>query len=120
MEDGFERLLGIVLLAQPELLTVLDDHSWAAREVVRRIEIVELGALDGPGELEQFLAQRLGAKVFASEACAALQEKLARRTRGGKTSTAWPLAVTTWATRALNLAAEMRQPQVAASTIAAL
>ena len=120
MEDGFQRLLGIVLLAQPELLTVLDEQSWAAREVVRRIEIVELGALDGPGELQEFLGQRLGAKVFAAEACAALQERLARRTGRGVASMAWPLAVTTWATRALNLAAEMRQPQVAASTIAAL
>lgn len=121
LEDGFERLLGIVLLAQPELLTVLDDHSWAAREVVRRIEIVELGALDAPGELEEFLAARLGGELFAAEACEAVRRKLARRSSAGVVSSmAWPLAVTTLATRALNMAAEMGQPQVAASTIAAL
>lgn len=120
LEDGFERLLGIVLLAQPELMTVLDDNAWAAREVVRRIEIVELGALDGPGELEEFLAARLGGALVAAEACAAIRRKLARRTGGGEVSMAWPLAVTTLVTRALNMAAELGQPQVAASTIAAL
>ncbi len=120
LEDGFERLLGIILLAQPEIMTVLDERAWAAREVVRRIEVVELGALDEGDDLEQFLAARIGDGAFAADAADAIRARLSRRTRGaGTMSTAWPLAVANLVTRCLNLAAELGQSQVTADTVAA-
>ena len=64
LEDGFDRLLGVLLFAQPELMSVLDARSWAVREVVRRIEVVEVGALDEPGELESFWPRGCPSRCF--------------------------------------------------------
>ena len=119
LEDGFSRLLSIVLLGQPEIMTALDSQSWAVREVVRRIEVAELGALDRDGELEDFLDARIGRAAFAEDAYGAIRERLSRRTRAGQVSTAWPLAVANLVTRALNYAAEIDQAEVTASTVAA-
>ena len=109
----------MILLAQPEIMSVLDGRSWSTREVVRRIEIVELGALDEPGELEEFLAARIGADAFEDGACDAIRETLSRRTQRGAVSIAWPLSVANLVTRALNLAAELGQDRVAAATVGA-
>ena len=117
MESGFDRLIGVVLIAQPEIMTVLDDRAWAAREVVRRIEVVELGALEAD-EVGQFVAARLGEDVCEPDAYAACAERLSRRTRGSRVNTAWPLAVANLMTRAANMAAELGAPQVTARLVA--
>lgn len=121
MEDGFKRLLAVLLLAQPEIMSVLDSRSWATREVVRRIEIVELGALDEPGELESFLDARLdpGGDLFDAAAFDELRGVLSRQTRSGRASIAWPLSTIGLVTRALNLAAELEQDRVTAETVRA-
>lgn len=47
LEDGFKRLLAIVLIGQPELkLRLSIQHNWDAREVIRRCEQIELQAMD--------------------------------------------------------------------------
>ena len=117
--DGFTRLVSIILLGQPELGALLDARSWAVREVVRRCEIVEVGALDHPGELADFLAARVGREHFEAGALEAIGERLSRRTRDGVVSTAWPLAVANLVTRALNLSVELGLPQVTAAVIEA-
>ena len=117
--DGFTRLTSIILIGQPELAALLDSRSWALREVVRRCESVAVGALDRPGEMEDFLAARIGREHFEPRAYEALRGRLSRRTREGETSTAWPLAVANLVTRAMNVAVEMGQPQVTAATVAA-
>ncbi|MCY4377355.1 MAG: AAA family ATPase [Spirochaetaceae bacterium] len=119
LEDGFTKLLGIVVLAQPEMRSILDEsRSYEAREVIRRIEVIELGPLDPPGDLEGFLAARIGGGAFADEAYGAIRARLSRRTRGGTVSLAYPLTVANVVTRALNLAAEMGQQRIDAHTIA--
>ncbi|MDR1803583.1 MAG: AAA family ATPase [Treponema sp.] len=46
MEDGFKKLLSIVLIGQIELKAKLDEgKNWEAREVIRRMEILELEPL---------------------------------------------------------------------------
>lgn len=117
--DGFNRLTSIILLGQPELGALLDSRSWAVREVVRRCEMVEIGALDQPGELEEFLAARVGGEQFEAGAYEAIRQRLSRRTRGGVVSTAWPLAVANLVTRALNLSVDLGLPQVTAAAVEA-
>lgn len=53
LEDGFRKLLGIVLIGQPELRMKLSETNPEVREVTQRIELVELQALDA--ELENYL-----------------------------------------------------------------
>lgn len=118
LEDGFTRLCAVVLLAQPEMRAVLAEDAWEVREVVRRLEVLELPALDAAGELEGYLAARIGAPAFDPGAYAAIRERLSRRVRGGATSTAWPLLVNNLVTRALNLSAEMGIERVDADIIA--
>ena len=118
LEAGFTRLLGVVLIAQTEMRAILGEESHEVREVVRRIEVVELGALDAEGELESYLDARIGAKAFAADACDAIRARLSRRVRGGSVSVAWPIATNNLVTRCLNLAAEMEQSQVTADTVA--
>ena len=120
LEDGFSRLLSIVLIAQPEIAETLDSRSWAVREVVRRIEVVDLGMLD-EAEIQEFVAARIGGDALADGAAAAIRDRLSRHARrgGARQSTATPLGVANLMTTALNLAAELGQPQVTAATIAA-
>ncbi len=42
LEDGFKKLISIVLLGQPELKQKLSEANPAVREVVQRCEVVEL------------------------------------------------------------------------------
>lgn len=60
LEDGFKKLISIVLIGQPELKLKLSERNTEVREVVQRYEVVELTPLDA--ELENYVAFRL-AKV---------------------------------------------------------
>ncbi len=86
LEDGFKRLLAIILVGQPELKDALDLHrNWEAREVINRCEIAELQPLNG--DLSQYLAlvfRRVGkeaSEVFAEDAYDAIRARLTRRQR---------------------------------------
>lgn len=46
MEDGFKKLLAIILIGQPELKLKLSENAPEVREVVQRCEIVELSPLN--------------------------------------------------------------------------
>lgn len=124
LEDGFKKLLGIILIGQPELKAKLDERrNPEAREVIRRCEIAELMPLDAV--LEDYLRlkfKRVGASydaVFAKDAADGIR---ARLTRQGKTprdsmSMVYPLTVNRLVVRALNLAAEMGEPRVTAELV---
>lgn len=120
LEDGFTRLCSVILLAQPEMRAVLDESAHEVREVVRRLEVLELPTLDAPGDLEGYLAARIGERAFSHAAHAAIRKRLSRRSRAGRVSTACPLAVNNLVTRALNLSAEMELERVDENVIAAL
>ncbi|VEI45183.1 Uncharacterised protein [Actinobacillus equuli] len=57
MEDGFKKLLSIVLIGQPELKLKLSERNTEVREVVQRCEVVELAPLDA--ELERYVQHNL-------------------------------------------------------------
>lgn len=128
MEDGFKKLLSIVLIGQPELNKKLDERTYyEAREVIRRCEIVRLLPLDNQvGDYLALKFRRIGAdhrQVFDDSALDAIRmhPKMSRavRTAGGNevVSLTYPLVVNNLVTRAMNEAAEHGAPRVTADII---
>ncbi|WP_245540171.1 ExeA family protein [Sediminispirochaeta bajacaliforniensis] len=115
LEDGFKKLLSIILIGQVEMKGKLDESkNWEARELIRRMEILELTPLGGGDEVRKYLDvkfRRLGKErstIISDDACEALAAKLRRQTRNKITySVAYPLLVNNWSRKAMNLAAEM-------------
>lgn len=127
LEDGFKKLLGIVLIGQPELRMKLSEQNHEVREVVQRCEVVELMPLDG--QLAEYLAfkfQRAGkafAEVADASAIEAIRAKLTFNTsqRGGKdarsVSLLYPLAVANLLIASLNLAASLGFAKVSGDVV---
>lgn len=127
LEDGFKKLLSIILIGQTELRMKLSEQNAEVREVVQRIEIVELPALDN--HLQDYLAfkfKRVGLQldqVMDAGAVDALREKLSISKRGTRPnqhelhSLLYPLAVANVTTAAINLAASIGAPQVTAEIV---
>lgn len=125
LEDGFRKLLGIVLIAQPELKMKLDEsRNWEARELIRRIEVVELDPFMTSDDVKGYLALKLGRagasvdRVFDEDAYAAIIEAMTRRMKSGQTIRfCYPLSVNNLVKRAMNEAAELCEPKVNAEII---
>lgn len=123
LEDGFRKLLAIVLVGQPELKAKLDERqNFEAREVIRRCEIAELPPIDE--HIGAYLAhkfQRVGAdvtSVFADSAYDAIRARLiSTRAPGRVLSLCYPLVINNLATRAMNLAADTGVPVVDADVV---
>lgn len=124
LEDGFKKLLSIILVGQPELKNKLDERiHYEAREVIRRCEVAELVPLDR--HLEEYLAfkfKRVGKtrldELFDKDAFDAMRVRLTRMNPGGKvTSQVYPLGINNLVTSALNLAAEIGADKVSADVI---
>jgi type II secretory pathway predicted ATPase ExeA len=128
MEDGFKKLLSIVLIGQVELKAKLDEgKNWEAREVIRRMEILELDPLGTGADIAAYLDIKFGRlnkkrnAVISDSGCEALAAKLRRQTRNGVVySVAWPLLVNNWCRRAMNEAVELGADFVDAEVVNAL
>jgi type II secretory pathway predicted ATPase ExeA len=127
LENGFSKLLGIILIGQPELEGLLDESAHPdLRELIRRTQLVKIGGLNG--DLREYLIhkfKRVGAsvdKIITEDAIEALSRRLTFATRDGKSkiSHAYPLLVNNWVTRAVNLAHEMGETQVTVEVVEAL
>lgn len=125
LEDGFRKLLSIILVGQPELKMRLDERiSFEAREVIRRCEIAELLPLDK--HLAEYLSHkfsRVGASLgalFEEGAIDAMRARLTQSRQGKTLSMLYPLVVNNLATLALNAAARMGVPTVSADVVAEL
>ena len=126
LKDGMQRLLGIALIAQPELRDRLGSQNAEVREVMQRCEFVELAPLDD--ELQNYLRHKFSRfdlkyeDVFAPDAADAMRARLIHMPRGGKASDAksvcYPLVVNNLVCRAMNAAARAGWPQVDAQVIA--
>lgn len=123
IEDGFKKLLGIILIGQPELKDMLDETRHVdMREVIRRIQIVEIKGLDD--NIRDYLVfkfKRIGAKVediFAESAFEALAKRLTVEDyKKRKISHAYPGLVNSYVTRAMNMVCEMGETKVTAEVI---
>jgi type II secretory pathway predicted ATPase ExeA len=127
LEDGFKKLLAIVLIGQVEMKAKLDESkNWEAREVIRRMEILELEPLSGK-DVAGYLTLKFSrldkerGAVFTDAACEALARRLQRQTRNGVVySVAYPLLINNWARKAMNLAASMKVKVVDADVVNSL
>ena len=116
LKQGFERLLGIVLIGQTELAVKLSENNPAVREVVQRCEVVTLQPLTD-GKLAGYLKhkfERAGADmamVLDESAIDAIAERLSQRQRTQRgtveTSLLYPLAVNNLVSAAMNQTAEL-------------
>lgn len=119
LKDGLRPLLSVILIGQSELAVKLSEHNPEVREVVQRIEIVTLPALDK--DLDAYLAHRFKRagtpldQVLAKGAIDALRNKLTPTRAGG--TLLYPLAVHNALTAAMNRAADLGVPQVNADVI---
>lgn len=128
LEEGFSKLISIILIGQPELRLRLSEGNHEVREVVQRCEIVELKALNG--DLDRYLAfkvERTGAKlesIIDEGGINALRDKLTGPVgRGGtrdRVSHCYPLAVGNMLIAAMNQAADIGAPIVTADVIRAV
>lgn len=125
IEDGFKKLLSIILIGQPELKMKLDErHNFEAREVIRRCEVAELMPLDS--NLENYLAhkfKRVGKdvkEVLDPAAFDAMRQRLTRRSGQQTLSMLYPLVVNNLVVKAMNHAAELGMDVVDADVILAL
>ncbi len=107
LEDGFSKLLSIVLIGQSELAHKLDERNPSVREVVQRCELVTLQPLGS--ELEAYLQHRFKqaskplSLIMDDGAIQALRTKLS----GDGYSVLYPLAIHNVLTAAMNDAAEI-------------
>lgn len=124
LEDGFEKLLSIVLIGQSELATKLSEQRAEVREVVQRCEVVHLNPLGT--HLEAYLKHRFDLvdckldQVMDEQAVEALRAKLTGQRpdrSGGTYSVLYPLAVHNVLTAALNAAAEVGAPRLTADIV---
>jgi type II secretory pathway predicted ATPase ExeA len=124
LKDGFARLLGAILIGQPELKLRLSDRNPEVREVVQRCEVVELGPLDR--HVEGYVKHKLSRvnvkpeEIFEADAFDAIRTKLSRAPRGGKVgeiSICYPLVVNNLLARAMNNAASIGMEKVSGELI---
>lgn len=125
LEDGFKKLLSIILIGQQELKDKLDEAKHPeAREFIRRCEIAELLPLGE--DLERYLAhkfKRVGVDpdaVLSKDAYDGIRARLTRSKAGQTYSQLYPLVVNNLVTKGMNFAAERCIPVVTADVLRAL
>lgn len=123
LEDGYDKLLGIVLIGQNELALKLSEQNPSIREVVQRCEIVTLDPI-APHELATYLNKRLGKEkhldnIIDQGGIDAISSRLVRTDSHGKVmqSLLYPLAVGNLLTGAMNMSASLGVPLVTADII---
>lgn len=122
LETGFEKLIGIILIGQPELLKKLDEIGNSdIREVIRRITTAEIEGLgDAVQPYLEHKLQRVGKKaadVLDADAYDAINKKLERISGRKKVNRSFPLSVNNLVARAMNTAAQMGEDKVTADIV---
>lgn len=120
-DDGYTKLISIVLIGQSELALKLNEADPRVREVVQRCEIATLSPL---GEnLTGYLTHcfnRVNKKlseVISDDGLEALKTRLTNHSRSRSSSMLYPLAINNLTIAALNLAAGIGEAVVTAEVI---
>lgn len=126
IEHGYKKVLGIVLIGQPELGDLFNeaDH-YEMREVIRRCQVAYIRGLNG--NLRDYLElkfKRVNAdlkNIITDSAIAALSKRLKDKDqRQREISKAYPLTVNNQMIRAMNIAFEMGEAKVTEDVINAI
>jgi len=124
IEDGFRKLISIILVGQPELKNKLNENMYPdAREVIRRIEVAEMMPLDG--DLEKYLTHKFKrleidlTAIFAEDAFTGIRDRLSKTRSGARAvqSQLYPLMINNLVTKAMNRAAELGIPQISGDLV---
>ena len=121
LEHGFDKLLSIILIGQPELLIKLSPRNGDVREVAQRIEIAQLQPIT-VGDLDAHLAFRCkhaGKQLDELIDASGVQAIIERLGSSGKdgASQLYPLAIGNLFNAALNLAAEIGESRITADVV---
>ncbi len=125
-EDGFKKLLSIILIGQPELYEYFDERLHPdLREVTQRAQVAEIQGLgDNMPAYLKFKFERIGAKIddiFTPDAIEALSRRLASNDGQGRTiSIAYPGLVNLYAVKAINKAYALKEAMVTAEVVEAI
>lgn len=128
---GRKRLLGIILLGQPELAQRLDPHNPDVVQITQRCRLEILPPLLDAATIQAYLDTRLRAvgssaeAVFAPDAYEAIRAKLAGVVTGAgrkaiAVDRAYPLAINNTVTHALNRVAQVMDDVVDGQAIRGL
>lgn len=125
LQEGFKKLLAIILIGQTELQTKLSEYNPDVREMVQRCEIVNLKPLDF--KVEEYIQHKFSridmdyTKLFEASAFNQiinnLRVAITRRDNKQVRSLCYPLAVNNLVSNALNLAARIGAPKVSGEMI---
>jgi len=127
-EDGYERLIGVVLIGQPELAGKLDESRYPQlREVIRRVTLAEIEGLKET-DIQRYVSHKMTrinadpSTVFTPDAFPALWRRLSATTNGNgkRVSRAYPLSINNIVAQAMVQAAELGEPAVSAEIINSL
>jgi type II secretory pathway predicted ATPase ExeA len=122
IEDGFKKLIAIILIGQPELSHKLDEGRYPqAREFIRRCEQAILLPLDNHlAEYVAFKFKRVNIEshlIISDDAYDAIRDRLTDKRAGRSISYVNPLLVNNTLVKAMNLAAEIGEHQITAALI---
>lgn len=127
LEDGYKKLLGIILIGQTELKHMFNESQHVEmREVIRRVQVAEIRGLNGnTREYLEHKFKRVGGKletIITDDAIVALSKRLTSDDGRGRkpVSHAYPLLINNYVAQAMNLACEMGEPLVTEEVINAL
>lgn len=126
LEDGYKKLLGIILIGQTELKNMFNESQHVEmREVIRRVQVAEIRGLNG--NLKEYLKlkfKRVGGDVgniITDEAITALGKRLTMNDGQNKPiSHAYPLLVNNYVARAMNLASELGETIITEEVVNAI
>jgi type II secretory pathway predicted ATPase ExeA len=119
LEIGYTKLVSIILIGQPELLTKLSERNPEVREIVQRCEVVTLTPI-AFADLQSFIDHRFGrinkkaADIIDDSGITAIAERLVSRSNE---SQLYPLAVSNFIAAAMNLAAKIGVPMIDADIV---
>lgn len=123
LEAGLSRLLSIILIGQPELANKLSERSPEVREVVQRMELLQIAPMDDLPGYVKHRCSSAGANfdaVFVPDAMDALTRTLnGPGSKDGQkgVSLLYPLIVGNTLTKAINLAAGLGMERVDADAV---